>query len=280
MQSSSKQSVWCRAAGRACVAALLLHGATIAQPSELEREVATLQGRIAEARSRIEETEAEMARDRKAYQEYQQRLTTDHAALNAESDSLRVELRRLRLAADSVAQIGQDLQARQSELDTRQKTLVRVLIAACDSLDAVCAVLPPAVSAQRNALGFLRSELSALSVESGEALERLWHLHLELEQAAGAIDVYSETSPTPLLRGQVDLVRLGLCYLAAVDEQQNAAVWSAARGDSAWTILPQSDAAAVRTAVQVRRGSLVPQVVHLPVRGALPADTVGIGVQP
>ncbi len=275
-------SVVCRVGrtGRAAVLAAACAAAlAAAQSVELEREVADLEARIAEARRRIASVTAEIEQDKESYRAHEDRLSEQLSQGRAEGDSLRGELRRLRTAADSVGRVGQELRTRQSELDMRQQSLVRVLSAACDSLDTLCARLPPSVQTQRSALQFLRAELASGSVEPGEALERLWHLHLELDQAAAGIDVYSETSPTPLLSGQVDIVRLGLCYLAASGEQR-AALWRGGPADSAWVLLDESDAAALRTAVQVRRGNMVPQLVGVPLQTAARPDTVGAEVQP
>jgi hypothetical protein len=259
---------------------MAIGGPARAATADLEREVSELKGKIAEARTQLAKTRTEQEQDRTAYGAYSQQFSGQQGKQRAENDSLRLELRRYRQRADSLGRQVQSLRARQNEFDLRQKTFANQLLAACDALQALCNKLPPgSVQAQQNALQFLRGELAGGAVETVEALERLWHIHLEVDQSAGALDVYAGPAPAEFLQGQTDFVRLGHCYLSAVDEKGAAGLWVPLQDSSGgrWERLEDPAAVqALRNAVNVRRGNAVPQIVQLPVRHPLVPDTISL----
>jgi len=261
------------------LAALVAAGPSRAATVDLEREVSELKGKIAEARAQLAKTRTEQEQDRTAYAAYSQQFSGQQGRQRTENDSLRQELRSYRQRADSLGRQVQSLRARQNEFDLRQKTFAGQLVAACDSLLALCGRLPPgSVQAQQNALQFLRGELAGGAVETVEAIERLWHIHLEVDQSAGALDIYTGPAPVEFLQGQTDFVRLGYCYLAAVDEKGAAGLWvpSADSAGGRWERLDEPAVQALRNAVNVRRGNAVPQIIQLPVRHPLLADTISL----
>jgi hypothetical protein len=263
----------------AWVLTVLLSGAS-ADTAALKKEIAELKSAIARTKEKIAQTRKAATQERSSYASYKKQFAARKRSAAGDVDSLKLDYRALRHAADSLARLVRSTRAGQREVQLRTKEFGELLLASCDSLRTVIASFPPGVaSAPASALAFLRGELASGSVDPGEALERLWQVHTELAAASHSIEVYSGPAPIASMSGQVDYLRLGFCYLAAVDGEGNAAALWVPSEDStvgAWRVIEDAAArAALRAAVEVKQGNRVPELAGLPFVHDIVADSLG-----
>ena len=115
-------------------------------------------------------------------------------------------------------------------------------------------------------IGYLVGEIEAGSVENTEALYRLFRIVWDLRTVCREIQVVEVTSPVPQMRGTIYRLRMGSVFEAIVDlKGEKAFLWNTPdSGTGRWIALPREDAASILTAVKIREGKTVPELVHLP----------------
>ena len=245
---------------------------------ELESEIAELRKKIADTRDNIAQVKKKAEADARAFAVYEDQYTTHLKKQKAELDALKDDYKDLHAKTDSLAQRIQQVKAAQHELDLLQDRFRYILMQSCEELERAMHLLPPGnLHEQLHALRFLHSELSVHAVDNVEALERFWQILTTLSEGSQSIDVVSGQSPVPFITGQVDFIRLGFAYLAAVNEKGTAGALWVPHADSAggtWvkSLTPQQ-LLALKKCVDIRQGNTVPEIVAIPFRHPIHDDT-------
>jgi hypothetical protein len=169
------------------------------------------------------------------------------------------------------------MKSRQHELDLQQEAFRNNLIKACNTLKEALVLLPPGnIKGQTSSLDFLLSELKTNAVDNVEAMERLWQILGALSEGAQSIETFSAQSPVSYISGQVDFVKLGYAYLAVVNEKgTKGALWKPMEDTLKGTWQEVDDPEqllALKKCIQIRQGTIVPQIVDIPFKHPVHAD--------
>jgi ABC-type transporter Mla subunit MlaD len=255
--------------GSVCLAFVLVVSAGAGPRELLEKEAQELKSKIADTKAKINDTRGQMKRDVDQFGGYKGQAEKYNARVKSERDSLKHDYKSLQREMDQLSGNINATQSRQKELEQTRVSAGQVLLDACDRLKKIIATLPPgSARAQAAPLEFLRSEISAKSVENNEALERILQIYHTLDDIAQSIEVFQGPSTFDQIPGQVDFIQIGLAYLALVSDNGSAgALWVPTEDSTggAWQKIDNATYLAnLRKAVKIRGGNAVPEIVDLP----------------
>jgi hypothetical protein len=246
--------------------------------ADLQKEVGVWQQKIKEEEGRIAKTDGAVAGEVLSFRSYLQTEAAHKAQFAAQNDSLAQDISAAKARVDSLEKTLESLKASGFDADNQVEEARLALLAACNRLKEFYAALPPGnVRATSTALEFLQGELSSKTVTVSEALERLWQIEGSLEDAESSMETYLGAPPVAGMGGQVYHVRIGLAYLATVNEEgKTAYVWGRGSGEgSGWQpVTDLSMKAALRDAVWIRDRKVVPRIVDLPFHHPLTVQSV------
>jgi hypothetical protein len=237
--------------------------------ADLHKELAAWQQKTKDMEGRIAKTEAAVAEEVGSFRSYLRTEAARKAQLQAQNDSLSLDIAEAKKRADSLEQCSATLTYGAAAADNQVEEIRLALLAACGALRKFYASLAPsAVRATSATLEFLKGELEAKTVTVSEAIERYTQILGSLEDAEGSMDTYAGASPVPGIAGQASFVRIGLAYLAVTSEEGRAAyVWAPGKagGEGSWQSVTDPFAkAALWDAVRIRDRKIVPRIVELP----------------
>jgi len=258
---------------------LIIAGISFAQEfPDLEKEINELQGKIKSTNEKIQNVKKKIGDDEKSFSGYQKQNSDYSGHQNEELENLKRDYTRLQNETDSLSGIILKVKNNQHELDLLQERYTRLLINACEELKRILSGLPPAnIQNQVSACEFLLSELSIKAVDNAEALERFWQILGALSENALSIDIFSGQSPVPFMPGQVDFIRIGHAYLAAVNEHgTSGAIWVGAKESTTagWSkVIKPEQVLALKKCISIRQGNTVPEIIGIPFEHVIVEDT-------
>jgi len=246
----------------------------------VKKEIADYQSRIETVEQEISNNKKEIAEDKEDFQDYLQRQNAHIASQAAERDSLKKDFWDIKKKSDAVARQIRSLKVQQGEFDFRQKNFTDAIMKASERLEKQLLAMPPELAKKElESIDFLQGEISAGGVTNTEALERLYLMFATLTDKAETIEIFTEQAPGGTeLTGSVDYVRIGLAYIACVNEDgTKGAIWKNDGDDkSGWQDLQENSAIeSLARAVKMRRGKALPEIVQLPFDHKVIADVVG-----
>lgn len=253
-------------------------------PDEVAREIARLKTEIERVRSEREDQAAQMRRDRTESEEYGKRNAERKASLRRQIDSTHEQARLSKLKNDSLQADISAIQARIRESQLLETEISGVILRASELLLGQISSFTPLVREQyEGAIKYLVADIRAGSVENTEALFRFMRIVQDVRTVSQEIQVVEGSSVVEQIRGVAYRLRVGGVFEAVVDDAgERAFVWTpAAEGDSARWVAVDNVAAAksIRSAIMMREGKTVPQLVELPLGVAAPLSKGGADVK-
>jgi len=263
----------------ALLACLTPPHATAADAGPVETEIRKVRKELAQVKTERERNAAEMKNEKRGDAEYDERTAARRARVNRETDSLKSEAAASGRRLDSLSAVLGVLQSQQRQIDLGHEDVRRSLVEACERAATALDGLPPMVHGQTaNALGLLKSELAARSVDVVEGLSRLHQILAQAEEAYAGIQVVQESSPVPDIRGTVYRLRIGGFFEAVCDiKGEQGAVWKGVSGEgtAVWERVSSQVASQILRAVNIREGKALPDFAELPVGRSGAADGGG-----
>lgn len=244
---------------------------------ELEKTIKDLKKKIKATQQQSKQVNKKSNKDKEEFADYERRNNNYLSQQQKELDKLKEDYNKIHRKSDSVSRIIGQVKGRQKELDLQQKAFRNSLIKACNTLRQTLVLLPPGnVKGQMSSLDFLHSEIKTNAVDNVEALERLWQILSALTEGSQTIETFSAQSPVSYISGQVDFVKLGYAYLAIVNEKgTKGALWKP-MDDTLKGIWQEIDdpeqLSALKKCIQIRQGTIVPQIIDIPFRHPIQAD--------
>lgn len=230
--------------------------------AKYEEDIASLNKKIAKNRREIE-TEA---KQHKTYlSSFQKELTRD----NKELKELEQEFKTLQKGADKLSRTIAGKQYKIREYTKKQKAFTKSLLNAIAIYKKALAAVPtPIVAKESGSLDFLEQEIKSGAVGNGEGTERLWQLTKGVASNRSSVDVWTGRSTFKGIEGQVHYIRIGYGWLACVnDDATKAALWQLNGSEGKWNeITDPAQINAVRSAVKIRNGNRLPEIISLPIQ--------------
>jgi hypothetical protein len=236
---------------------------------EVDREIARLKKEVNRVQAQRNDEAQQAKKERLEFKKYGERIAERTAAITRQTDSLSAEVRKANLHNDSIRSLLSVVASRIREQELQRQRLREVILRAAHSLESEIARCSPLVGEQyEGPINYLISEIEAGSVDHTEALYRLMRIVGDVRTAAQEVQVVETASPVPQLRGTVYRLRIGSVFEAVVDVQgAKAFIWNgkAENDDDRWIAAAlQEDVASIFTAVRIREGKTVPELVRLP----------------
>ena len=254
-----------------CAALFLGRNAVLlaADIDEVDREIARLKKEISRVQAQRNDEAQQAKKERLEFKNYGERTAARIAAITRQTDSIRTEMQKVNLHNDSISTRLSVVASEIREQEMRRQRLREIILRAARSLKTEIARCIPLVREQyESPIDYLIGEIEAGSVEHTEALYRLMRIVGDARVAAQEIQVVETASPIPQLRGTVYLLRIGSVFEAVVDAQgEKAFIWNetAENEHDRWIAAARpEDAASIFTAVRIREGKTVPELVRLP----------------
>jgi hypothetical protein len=236
---------------------------------DLENEINRLKKELSQVRLERQRAAEDMAKDKKDFADYQQRIATRKSECVAETDSIKRQAALLAQKRDSLAAIVNGSQLKRKQYDLLQDSFRQSVLDACARLLALAKTTPADIANQTvGALTFLMNDCKAKTIDNIEALHRLTQIIQNLDEADATIQIGQETSAVPEIRGSASMLRIGGVFEAIVDDEGKVcAYW---RGvDSLdrqrWEVVRDpAMASLVLKAILVRQGKALPSFIDLP----------------
>ncbi len=257
------------------VIAFVPFAAAIAAPrDQIDLEIGRLRQEIERVQSQRREEAKQVAREKAETEAYRERTGKRFERIAARSDSLRNRVQQARSRNDSLRVILSSAQNSVRELQLRQERLRTVIRKTVSELRDEVKGFPPLIQEQYfGPINHLLGEIDGKSVDNVEALHRLTRIVQDIRTLGQDIQVVEGTSPVAELRGTVFRLRIGGFFEAVVDMKgERGYRW---HGNDPGTGLPvwnplksREEAASILSAVRMREGKTVPQLVDLPLGNA------------
>ncbi len=248
-----------------CCAAPLLskEDENAAQKAELKKKIAEYQKKSGKVLEKISATRNEMSAEQGVHERYTENFTSERERLEKEKNGLKSELRSLAKSSDSLSRRIASVGARTDELNLVEKRYQASLLKVIDTYSAAVSEIPaPILTKEGESLAFLKTELQSGAISSVEATERLWQVISTVNKNRLSIDVWSGISSWEEITGKSHFLRVGYGYVATInDESTKGAVWDGLKWNS---LTSPADLMALRTAVRIRNGNSLPDIVSLP----------------
>ncbi len=240
-----------------------------AEKQVLREKIETYLTKIEDLNEDIERNRTEIITENGAYELYKESFESDVAWSREELERLETEKVELRGSSDSTSREIARVRYKRNEFALKQTNFKLELIASLGAYEDQLEQLPPVIAnANLNALRFLIDEISANNVGNGEGLERFWQITQTVSSDRSAIDTWAANSTFDNILGNAHYLRIGYAWLACVDEDATtAAYWDFET--SQWIEISRPDfVLEIRTAVKIRNGNSIPQLINLPIAHA------------
>ncbi len=235
---------------------------------EVEQEIARLKKEISRVQSQRSDEARQLKKDRLEYKNYSDKIAERTASLLRQIDSTESELQKINNRNDSIKNLISSIASALREQELQRKRLREIILNAVRSVRSELTAYCPLIKEQyEGALNYLISEIEAGSVDHAEALYRLMRIAGDIRASAQEIQVVETASPVPDLRGTVYRLRIGAFFEAVVDAQGSKAfLWSRSTESAKekWIAAPQEDVVSIYTAVRIREGKKIPEIVRIP----------------
>lgn len=243
---------------------LLLSGfSTEAQQGNIDEEIARVKKELTKIESERSKVKKERAKDKTEFASYQSRTAQKITGLKNQIDSTGSQIKALSAIKDSLESSLLKVNTGIKQQELLQKRLRETLLSSCSALLAESQKLPPLASEQvRGSLTYLRSELSAASLDNTEALHRFAQIARDMKTISKEIQVAEGASPVSQIAGTAYRLRIGTVFEAVVDSKGEQAFYCD-KGE--WVPLEDvSLSGSLLKAVKIREGKTIPVLVNLP----------------
>lgn len=237
---------------------------------ELDREITRIKKEIERVTAQRKEESSLAKKEQTEFDAYQKRTVEKRLSLTHQTDSMRTATATIHATNDSLSARLHAIELQIREQDLQQERIRESIAGAVSTIASAVAALPPLIAEQyRSPLEYLGSELSGKSVESTEALFRLVRIVQDVRTLSQDIQVVEGSSPVAALRGAVYRLRIGALFEAVVDQQGSRAfIWSRdvskVQSEQYVAVDDPEVAGAILSAVKIREGKSIPELVRLP----------------
>ncbi len=242
-----------------------------AQQEDIKAEITRIRKELMQVQEERERVIEEKKKDVEDFEAYRKRMRSRMRAVRLETDSIGKEIVAYKFKNDSVASLINAQKSRKQHFDILQESLRKELLQSADRVLKIAHTYPPSAGDKSiSASKLLQNDISTKSVDNIEAVNRLFQIVRDMQDASGVIQIVQGTSPLPEIRGTTYRLRLGSMFEAVVNaEGTKAALWTGKTddGDLNWTLIDDPVTAnQILKAVNVREGKEVPELVELPLQ--------------
>jgi hypothetical protein len=240
--------------------------------ADIDAEISMQKKEISRVNSEREKVRGATLHDQKEFGDYQERNRQRQQSLAAETDSVRAVTSAITRRNDSLGAVLQQITAAQREIELTRQHFRECLISLCGKALAAADSLAPSLAAQAVAsLTFLKSELTANTIDNLEGLHRLMTVLNDIESQEMDIQIMQGASPVAAITGTCYRIRIGSVFEAVVDSRGGrGAVWTGGGKDNWQVIEDASVAGRLLKAINVREGKTLPALVDLPFEASGP----------
>lgn len=235
-------------------------------PDELDDQIASLSKEIKDISKEIDKVREEEDKDLQKFKKYEERTNTYQSNIKSETDSLRLEVSKLTIINDSLSSLIYSIENRINNISLKEKDTKLSLIHNCKALDSITTLLPPSISViTSNTIRFLQNELEQKNISSLEGIHRLGKIISQIQEYEMDIQVSQATSPIKEINGQVNILRIGTCFEAMVDNDAKVfALWNR-NLETSWEIIENNELAQnILEAIRIHEGKSIPSLTHIP----------------
>jgi hypothetical protein len=249
---------------------------TSAEPPNEDLEINRLKKEIAQVKTERQRVREDIIKDKNENSAYVERTASRKAGYSAETDSVRRLTASFEHKKDSLDATIAAVESKKRNFDLLKDRFREHIVSACGKLMSAIKRYPPAVSRPTTgALTFLLNDCSSKDIDNREALQRFVQITKNLDETTLSIQTGQEASPTPTLKGTVSMLRIGLVFQAAVDEDaKKAAIWQSGEdGSPQWQAIPDEEGASmISKAIAVRESKSMPAFIPLPWGNYVPKE--------
>ncbi len=240
---------------------------------KIEKEIEKYEKDILELNSSIEATEAATTKEKLSQQQYLNEIQKEIVLGKKQQEQAENEKRSLTKSSDSLSRVVSKITWKRDELKLKQKKFSKAILKELKVFVEKLALAPVEFTdKQRKSALYLQNELASGSIDNGEAVERLWQITEDLTEQQQIIDVWNGSSTCDSISGTVHFLRFGYGYLACVNEEATkGAIWY----EDSWMLIDSpKEITAIRNAVKIRNGNMVPEIIGLPIKYRSEKDEV------
>lgn len=233
---------------------------------ELDDQIADLSKKIKNISKEITQVKDEQKKDLQKFEKYEERTKTYQSSIKKESDSLREEISKLAISNDSLNSLIFSVENKIKNYDLKDKDLRKNLIISCKELSSASKLLPPSISVPlSNTIQFLQNELNQNSITTLEGIHRFGKIISQIQDNEMSIQVSQGTSPVADINGQVNILRIGTCFEAVVDNDAKiCALWNK-DVEGSWEVIDRGDIAQeILNAIRIHEGKSIPSLANIP----------------
>ncbi len=244
---------------------LLLTAFTIIA-DELDDQIAKLSKEIKSISMEIEKVNEEEKKDLHKFQIYEERTNTFQNSIKKESDSLKVQISKYAISNDSLNSLIFSVENRIKYYNSKDIDLRTNLISSCEELNSALKLIPPSISIPlSNTVQFLYNELNQNSISTLEGIHRIGKIISQIQDYEMGIQVSQCTSPVKEINGQVNILRIGTCFEAIVDNDAKiCAIWNQ-NSEELWEIIENKETAQnILNAIRIHEGKSIPALANIP----------------
>lgn len=245
---------------------ILFFMASFTIADELDDKIASLSKDIKNISKEIDIVKDEEEKDLKKFEKYQERTLTYQKSIKNETDSLRTQITSLVISNDSLNSLIYSVESKINNINLKDKDLRLTLINNCQSLDSISNLLPPSIlGSVKNSIQFLQNELIQNSITALEGIHRFGKIVSQIQDYEMSIQVSQASSPIKNINGQVNILRIGTCFEAMVDNDAKiCALWDI-KADNSWQIIENSEMAKdILEAIRIHEGKSIPSLANIP----------------
>jgi hypothetical protein len=246
------------------------------EPANDDLEINRLKKEVAQVKTERQRVREDIVKDKSENAAYVERTASRKAGYSTETDSVHRLTASFEHKKDSLDAIVAAVESKKRNFDLLKDRFREHIVSACGKLMGAIKRFPPAVSRPATgALTFLLNDCSSKDIDNREALQRFVQITKNLDEMTLSIQTGQESSPAPTLKGTVSMLRIGLVFQAAVDEDaKKAAIWQSNEdGSPQWQAIPdEKGASMISKAIAVRESKSLPAFIPLPWGSYLPKE--------
>lgn len=239
---------------------------SLLKADELDDQISSLSKEIKSIDKEINKVKVDEEKDLQKFKKYKDRTLTYQNSIKVETGSLRSQIAALSISNDSINTLIYSIENRIKNINLKDKNVRLTLINNCKELDILANQLPPSISnSLSSSIQFLKNELKQNSVSNIEGIHRIGKIVSQIQDYEMSIQVGQTTSPLKDINGQVNVLRIGTCFEALVDNDAKiCALWDLTQEEQ-WKIIDNPNVAKnILEAIRIHEGKSIPSLANIP----------------
>lgn len=239
---------------------------TLLKADDLDDQISSLSKEIKSINKEISKVKEDEEEDLQKYNKYKANTKAYQDNIKNETGLLRSQIAALSISNDSINSIIYNIENRINNINIKDENLRQTLIKNCIRLNDLSKSLPPSISKSlMNSIEFLKNELNQKSVSNLEGIHRFGKIVAQIQDYEMSIQVGQSSSPIKDINGQVNVLRIGTCFEAIVDNDAKiCALWDLNQ-DENWKIIDNPEIAKnILEAIRIHEGKSIPSLAKIP----------------